>query len=311
MLQLGHAMFAAMDLRSLDLFVQVARRGSFAAVARDLGLDPTSVSRTVAALEGRLGLRLFERTTRAMVLTPAGELYLARLPALIEDLERLQDEAQTLRADPVGTVRLTASVAFGERCLAPLLPAFRAQLPRLKLELLLSDANLDLVGDRIDLAVRLGPSHRGDVEGVRLFDTRYRVVASPGWRDATRLRTPSDLTDVSCLLLALPAFRSRWLFRDGSGVQSVPVTGDVIASNVLMVRAAALQGLGPALLANWLVGPDLRDGGLVDLYPEHEVTATAFDTAAWLLYPSRNYLPRKTRSTIAFLKTHLPPAHSP
>lgn len=291
-----------MDVDSLDLFLDVARRGSFAAVARDRGVDATSVSRAIATLEARLGVRLFERTTRAMALTEAGELYLTRLPGLVEDLERLTDDARSLRADPVGTLRLTASVAFGEHCLSPLLPAFRQTFPRLKLELLLTDANLDLVADRIDLAIRLGPTHRGDVEALRLFDTRYRVVASPDYVRGRPTEAPSELSDQSCLLLTLPAFRSRWLFRDEDGQQDVPVSGEIIASNVLVLRAAALRGLGPALLADWLVGPDIRAGRLVDLFPTHEVTATGFETAAWLLYPSRDHLPQKTRRTIAFLR---------
>lgn len=291
-----------MDIASLDLFLHVARQRSFAAVARDRGVDPTSISRAIAALEARLGVRLFERTTRAMVLTPAGELYLSRLPTMVEDFERLADEARSMRTDPVGTLRLTASVAFGEHCLAPLLPAFRDAFPRLRLELLLTDANLDLVADRIDLAIRLGPGHRGDVEAVRLFDTRYRVVASPQHVRDHPLGRPSDLADRSCLLLALPAFRSRWIFRDAIGTQEVPVSGDVIASSVLMLRAAALRGLGPALLADWLIEADLREGRLIDLFPDHEVTATGFETAAWLLYPSRDYLPQKTRRALEFLQ---------
>jgi len=295
-----------MDVRDLDLFLHVAREGSFAAVARDRGVDPTSVSRAIAGLEARLGVRLFERTTRAMALTSAGELCLSRLPDLVSALEQLRDEAQSMHAQPVGTLRLTASVAFGERCLAPLLPTMRQAFPQLKLELLITDENLDLVGDRIDLAIRLGPSHSRDVEAIRLFKTCYRVVASPEYRNTHLMTKPADLTGRSCLLFALPAFRSRWIFRDADGLEEeVPITGEIIASNVAMVRASAIHGLGPALLADWLIGPDLEAGTLVDLFPAHEVTATTFETAAWLLYPSRDYLPRKTRSVVAFLKQHL------
>lgn len=119
---------ARMDLQGLDLFIEVARQGSFAAAARSRGLDPSSVSRTIAGLEAQLGARLFQRTSRAMMLTEAGELYLARLPGVIDELTRLRDEAASLRADPVGVLRMTASVAFGERCLTPLLSAFQGEL---------------------------------------------------------------------------------------------------------------------------------------------------------------------------------------
>lgn len=292
-----------MNLPDLSLFLDVARQGSFAAVARDRGTDPSSVSRSIAALEAALGARLFQRTSRRMVLTEAGELYLARLPAVIEDLERLRDEAASLRAEPVGALRLTTSVAFGQVCLLPLLPAFSAAFPRVKLELLLTDSTLDLVADRIDLAIRLGPSVRADVIGVRLMPTRYRVVASPAYLAATGApRHPSDLTNRTCLLLSLTDFRSRWVFRNAAGQEEVAIAGQFVISNPLALQAVTRAGLGPALLADWLIAEDLAQGHLVDLFPGHEVTATTFDTAAWLLYPSRAYLPRKTRSAIDFLR---------
>lgn len=293
-----------MDLQDLSLFIEVARQGSFAAVARDRGIDPSSVSRSIAGLEARLGLRLFQRTSRHMVLTEAGELYLARLPGVIEEMEQLRDEASSFRSGPVGTIRLTASVAFGQVCLLPLLPAFRLAFPRLKLELLLQDANLDLVADRIDIAIRLGPSVRADVIGVKLIATRYRVVASPAYLgEAGAPRQPAELTGQPCLLLSLTGFRSRWVFQRGGLEEDVAVTGQFILSNPLAVQSAVLAGLGPALLADWLIDRELREGRLVDLFPDHEVTATTFDTAAWLLYPSREYLPRKTRNVIDFLRS--------
>ncbi len=295
-----------MDLQDLSLFIEVARQGSFAAVARDRGIDPSSVSRSIASLEARLGIRLFQRTSRQMVLTEAGDLYLARLPGVIEEMERLRDEAASLRSGPVGTIRITASVAFGQVRLLPLLPAFAKAFPRLQVELLLQDGNLDLVADRIDLAVRLGPSVRSDVIGVKLMQTHYRVVASPTYlATAGAPKQPSDLEERSCVLMNLTGFRSRWVFRNGGGEQAVAVTGQFILSNPLAVRTAVLAGLGPALLADWLIDRELTAGALVDLFPNYEVTATSFDTAAWLLYPSRSYLPRKTRSTIDFLRTSL------
>jgi len=291
-----------METHAAATFLAVARHGSFAAVARDQGVDPSTVSRIIAALEASLGARLFQRSSRQMVLTEAGELYLSRLPGVLEELSRLRDEAASLRADPMGVLRLTASVAFAEMCLVPLLPAFRATFPRLKLELLLTDNNLDLLAERIDIAIRLGPSVRADVIGVKLLPTRYRVVASPGYlaREG-KPHHPSDLSTRDCLMLSLTEFRSRWVFRTSSDEEQVPVAGPFYISSPLALRTAAVNGLGPALLAGWLVAEDLRQGRLVDLFPACDVTATTFDTAAWLLYPSRSYLPRKTRGTIDFL----------
>jgi DNA-binding transcriptional LysR family regulator len=113
------------------------------------------------------------------------------------------------------------------------------------------------------------------------------------------------LAAIACLLFALPEFRSRWLFRRGGVVEEVGVAGDLVTSSALMLRQAALDGLGPALLADWLVDPDIAAGRLIDPFPDHEVTATTFDTAAWLLYPSRQHLPRKVRAMIDFLRERM------
>jgi DNA-binding transcriptional LysR family regulator len=295
-----------MDTEDLRLLMAVAGAGSFAAAARIRGTDPSSVSRAVAAVERRLGLRLFQRSTRRLSLTEAGEAYLRRVEPLLDELDQARDEAQATGRGPLGTLRLTASVAFGQRCLVPLLAEFRERFPQLALELLLTDANLDLVAERIDLAVRLGPAPTGDVIARRLLATRYRVCAAPGYARGRPLAGPEELSGVDCLLFLLPEYRSRWRFRDPAGrTVEVAVQGSLALSNALALRECALAGMGPALLADWLVGEDLARGALVDLFPDHEVAATEFATAAWLLYPSRSYLPRKVTATIDFLARRL------
>lgn len=295
-----------MDLTSLALFVEVARRGSFSAVARDRGLDASTVSRAVAGLEAGLGARLFQRSTRRLALTDAGRLYLARVGPALEVLEGAGEEVAAGQDESAGTLRLTTSHAFAQAMIGPLLGEFRRSFPRLRLELHLSDDNLDLVGAGIDLAIRLAPSYRADVIGVRLFATRYRVVASPCWVAAHgQPAEPADLSGVPCLLLSLPGYRDRWRFRCGERIEEVAVAGDLVVSNPVLLREAAIEGLGPALLADWLIAEALTGGTLVDLFPDQAITATTFETAAWLLYPSREYLPRKIRSTIDFFRKHL------
>ncbi|MCC5652805.1 LysR family transcriptional regulator [Nostoc sp. XA013] len=293
-----------MDLENLRIFIEVARRGSFAAVARDHNIDPSSVSRVVASLEEELGIRLFQRTTRHLTLTESGNLYLCRVDALLDELEHARDEALAVSVGPIGTLRVTTSVAFGHKFLVPLLPEFRDLFPDLKLELLLTDTNLDLVSERVDLAIRLGPNIQIGVTCVKLFNTRYRVCVSPAYLEREKyLHVPDDLRVHKCLLFTLPNFRSRWLFRDSNGtVSEVPIEGDIVISNALGLRDCALAGMGPALLANWLIDEDIAQGKLIDLFANYHVTATDFETAAWLLYPSKTYLPNKVRVMINFLK---------
>ncbi len=291
----------------MRIFVEVARRGSFAAVARDRDVDPSSVSRAVAQLEDDLGVCLLQRSTRRVALTEAGEIYLARVTTLVDELAHARDEARGISAGPVGTLRLTAAVSFGNTVLTPLLPEFRDRYPAVKLELLLTDTVLDLVAERVDLAIRFGRRSDADFVATKLFDTQYRVCASPAYLNNKKAPlAPEELQQHSCLLLALPDYRTRWLFRDQQGVvRVVPVHGDVTILSTLALRACALTGMGPALLPNWLIDEDIAMGRLVDLFPDYRVAATDFDTATWLLYPSRTYLPNKVRVMIDFLRQHL------
>jgi DNA-binding transcriptional LysR family regulator len=300
-----------MDSLALKTFVDVARLGSFALAARERGLDPSGVSRTVAALEDELGVRLFQRTTRKLALTEAGYRYLARISPLVDELDQAHEEALSISKginnQALGTLRMTASFSFGTIQLAPLLPEFHRLHPQLKVELLLTDANLNLVNDRIDLAVRLGSQFEGDAVLTQLMRTRYRVCASPGYiAQHGQLHSPAELSQRRCLLLTLPEFRHEWRFRDAQGyVQSVPVDGDIVISNLLALRRCAIDGMGPILLADWLANEAIADGSLIDLFPHLHATATSFETGVWLLYPTRTYLPLKVRVMVDFLKVKL------
>lgn len=282
----------------------VAQQGSFAAAARLLDLDPSSVSRRVANTEAALGLRIFQRSTRTLSVTDEGESYLRRIVPLLDEFEHARELARRSRVEPTGTLRLTASVAFAHECLVPLLGDFNRRYPEVSLELLPTDANLDISASAIDLAVRLAPAPTGDLISTHLATTRYLVCASPAYIDAHGpIEEPKDLSGRDCLRFALPEFRTRWRFRDEAGqVSEVPVSGRMVIANALSLRRAAQDGLGPALLADWLVSEDVREGSLVDLFPDYDCTATEFDTAAWLLYPSRSFLPQKVRVMIDFLR---------
>lgn len=296
-----------MDYNDLTLIQDTARLGSFAAVARLRGVDPSSVGRLVAGIEMELGLRLFARTTRRMELTEAGALYLARIAPLTEELERAKDEALSIQSNPRGTLRLSASVAFGQHIIVPRLAQFRETYPEIAIEGLFSDMNIDLVAERIDLAIRLAPEIDGDYVVSKLMSTRYHVVASPAYLSGhAPLSRPEHLTHHKTLLFSLRDFRTRWLFRDVSGqVSEQPVHGDIILSSASAIKDAALAGLGPALLPDWLIGADLISGRLVSCIKGWDVTATTFDTAAWLIYPSRSYIPAKVRAMIDHLRVGL------
>lgn len=296
-----------MDLQQLRTFAAVVDEGSFAGAARALDLAPSQVTRAVSALEVTLGARLLQRTTRKVALTEAGATYLDRVRPLLADFDHAADELRSATGAVRGTVRVTASVAFGQAVLVPLLPALHAEYPGLEVDLLLTDAVVDVIAQRIDVALRLGPAVDSSLVGLRLKPVRFRVVASPGYlRKHGRPRTPTDLAACDCLRFPLPGYRTQWTLRDREGrIESVAVRGWLVMSSALALHRAALDGLGPALLGDWLTDADLAAGRLVDLFPKHEATATNFDSAVWLLYASREHVPHRARVFVDFVKQRL------
>jgi len=298
---------STMDIQHLKVFIEVVQQGSFAGAARQLDLTPSAVTRAVAALETTLGARLLQRTTRKVALTEAGAAYLERVRPLLDELERAGEELQAHTGQVHGMVRVTASVAYGQRALVPLLPALHAAHPALKVDLLLSDTMLDLVAQRIDVALRLGPAVDSSLVGMQLRPVRFRVCASPAYlRKNGRPRQPADLAQCDCLRFPLPGYRTQWTLRDGDGrTEVVAVQGWLVMSTALALHRAVLDGLGPALLGDWLIDADIAAGRLVDLFPNHEATATNFDSAVWVLYASREHVPRRVRAFVEFVKAKL------
>lgn len=297
-----------MDIDALRLFAAVVRRGSFAAVAKERDVDPSVVSRSVAGLEAELGVRLLQRSTRRNEPTEAGLVFLARIEPALEDLDLARVAVRDIGVAPSGRLRITASETFARLCLVPSLPGFRRHYPSVAVEIVATDANLDLIAERIDIAIRLGPRLDVGYVGTQLFPTRYRVVAAPG--AVGPFHRPADLEGCPCLRLDLPDYRDRWRFRGADKtIVTVPIHGPTVASGVGTLHAMALAGLGPALLADWIVAADVTEGRLVDLFPAYDVTATDFETAAWLLYPSRRLLAGKVRAFVDFAKARLPGPH--
>jgi DNA-binding transcriptional LysR family regulator len=301
-----------MDVQQLKTFVAVVHHGSFAEAARRLDMAPSMVSRAVSALEAELGVRLLQRNTRQLALSEAGAAYYEQVRGVLDGLERASDEARATAGDVRGTVRLTTTVAFGQTLVVPLLPALHQRHPGLEFELALTDAVVDLVAERMDIAIRLGPSADTSLVGTQLARVDYRVCASPAYlQQHGRPRVPADLALCDCLRFPLTGFRTQWKFRDAAGaVETVDVKGWLVMSSALALHRAALDGLGPVLLGHWLVDEDIAAGRLVDLFPTHEATAAGFDGAAWLLYPSRAYVPRRVRAVVEFFKERFAQAGS-
>jgi DNA-binding transcriptional LysR family regulator len=293
-----------MEIDTLRTFVEVMQRGSFAAVARERNVDPSSVSRTVSSLESQLGVRLFQRTTRNLTATEAALAYFDQVEPLVAQLERAALMAGDSGDTPRGTLRITAAVTFAQVNLVPLLPEFAKRYPELSFELLLTDKFLDLVEERVDLALRLGRLTESSLIAHRLCDMVYVAAASPEYlRRRGQPKTPAELEHHECLRYPVAGYGSRWRFRaPGWVVTEVPVHGRVVATNGVALRQCAVAGMGVLMLPRWNIAEELRSGALVELFPDYRATASEFDNAAWLLYPSRSYLPLKVRIFADYLK---------
>lgn len=300
-----------MDTEALRVFLEVMQRGSFAAVARERGVAPSSISRTVAALEDELGLRLFQRTTRRLSPTEAGIVYFERVEPLMDGLEQAHHQAADLGEQPRGTLRVTAPISFAQQALVPLLPALLERHPQLEVDLQLTDAVVDLVAERIDVAVRLGRPVDSELVARRLTTFDFVVCAAPRYLEHHgRPRRPRDLERHECLIFTMGGPRSCWRLRRHDRTVEVRVRGRCALSNAMAVRRCATAGMGIALLPRWLVADALRSGALVELLPRYEATATDFEPGVWLLYPSRRYLPLKVRTFVAFMEAQVRP-HPP
>jgi len=294
-----------MDTATLDLFSLVVKNGSFAAAAREKNMDPSSVSRLIAGLETKLGVRLFQRNTRQLALTEAGSVYYQRIEPLMEELQRAGHAAADVSSRVTGTLRVTASNSFGLKFVVPRLPAFTEKYPDLVVDLMLTDTVVDLLADRVDVAIRLGSLPDSNLVAQLLTYTRYRVVASPGYLNKHGTPTiPAQAREHNCLLFPLPGFRSQWIFQDENGVQNeVSISGKLLLTSAIGLQQCALAGMGIALLADWLVADDISSGKLIELFPAWEVAALDFKSAAWFVYPSRSYVPLKVRVFIDYMRS--------
>lgn len=297
-----------MDSNILSIFIDCMRKRSFAAVARDRQVDPATISRAVLSLEDELQLKLFQRTTRRIEPTQAGMVYFERVEPLVEELQKARLEAADVNQTPKGLLRISSPVSFAEMNITPLLPEFAAQYPEISFDYLLTDEDLDLIANHIDVGIRVGPMQDSRLVAIKLADFNARVCATPGYlKHRGRPETPSELTQHPCLVLGYRGFdRKRWRFqhRKTEKVSSVNIHEYLTSSNAMALKQCALADMGVALLATWMIRDELASGRLIDLFTNYETTSAQSAAAAWALYPSRDYLPSKTRVFVDFLKQH-------
>ncbi len=285
---------------SLTVFTKVASAGSLSAAARALALSQTMVTKHIAALEKRLGVKLFHRSTRRLSITEAGRSYLESAERILSDLEAADSAVSSDRFEPRGLLRINAPVSFGARQIAPLLCEFAHRHPGVQVEIGLNDRLVDLAEEGWDLALRIGSLSDSSLIARRLAPCRTVLAAAPAYLAAHGTpQTVADLARHNCLGYTLSRLTGadRWTF-GGRGEATVAIAGNLRANNGDVLRAAAVAGQGIIYQPSFVVADDLRAGTLVALTLDQPTVEFGGIYAVYL--PERNPA-AKLRAFIDFL----------
>lgn len=290
------------DLNDILIFTRVVEARSFTAAARGLGMPKSNVSRRVAQLEDRLGVRLLQRTTRKLNLTDAGRSYYEYGIRIVAEVEEAEQAVTHLQAAPRGQLRITAPVEFGMAFLGQPVAEFMHRYPEVSVEAELTDRKVDMIEEGFDVAIRIGRLSDSSLIARRIGQIARVLCASPDY--LARHSAPQnlqELTQHNCILWLNPEVR--WAFQDPEGNEIVlSVSGSLKANNISFMRDAAIQGMGIALLPTLLCCEALNQGSLIALLPEYQPV----EAGIYAIYPSRRHLASKIRLFVDFLGERLP-----
>lgn len=292
-----------MQESDLAFFVLLARRESFTTTGRDLGVSASAVSRRLARLEDRLGVRLLNRTTRRVSLTSEGEAYLREAVRILGEIDALEQKITGARETPKGLLRINSTLRFGRTYIAPTISAYKRQYPEVEVQLVLTDAPLNLVKEGIDLGIRVGaPPDSRMVLRLLLRNHRYLCAAPAYLRRHGAPATLADLKRHNCIVLRQDhGAYDVWRFDDQSGeMQTAKVTGDLSTNDGEIALDWVLGGHGIMLRSEWDIARHVREGSLRVVLPGFRQTAPIS-----AVYPERNNLSAKVRSFIDHLAAML------
>ena len=288
-------------LDDVALFVEVARTGSFTAAAARFELPVSSVSRRVARLEGHIGLRLLHRTTRRVATTEAGQAYFNRISGLVDEIRDAHRDLQALSTAPRGRLRVSVTSDFATQFLAPHLAAFHALYPDVAIDLDLTSRRVDLLTERLDVALRIGPLDDSTLIARRLAALRVGLFASPTYLARRgRPRSPAELSRHDCLTLDSRPGGTPWTLLRGLRSETVAVSGPFSGSGMALLRRLAIDGAGIVAVDAALVQADLAAGALEPTLPAWSFPPVPIHA----LMPSR-LAPAKTRAFVDFLAARL------
>lgn len=286
----------------MQTFRAVVDAGSFVKAADTLGFSKAAVSRYVADLEARLGVRLLHRTTRQLSLTEEGAVFDARCRELLSGLEEAESEISSRSGEARGLLRVNVPVTFGIMYLAPLWESFHVLHPQVRLDVTLSDRVVDVVEEGYDMAIRIATLPSSSLISKRLASTRVVLCASPQYlKTHGEPSHPSDLAQHQVIGYSYWSGGDAWTFEGPEGPVSVTIHPWMSANNGDTCRAAALAHQGVILQPTFLIGDDLAAGRLVEILPEYR----SIELGIYAIYPTRKHVAPKVRALVNFLGQQL------
>lgn len=294
-------------LAAMETFVRVVETGSFSATARGLNVGQPAVSKTIAQLEERLGVRLLMRSTRGLSPTEAGQNFYDRAKRAIVEAEEAELAARGAGAGLTGRLRICAAVTFARLHVVPRLPKFLAAHPGLTLDVVLDDRMIDLVEAGVDLALRMGTLGDSSLAARRLASGPRHVLGTPAYfAQAGVPATPAQLSGHAAVIYTQEGGGDTWSFRQGTTEVSVSVTGPLRVSAAEGVRAGVLAHMGLAIASAWMFSPELASGAVRPVLTEWSLPQIDL----WAVYPTGRMPSAKARAFAAFVEAELKQAHS-
>lgn len=281
----------------IPYFIAVVDHKGFSAAADALGISKSAISKRISQLEAHLGVRLLHRTTRKISLTEAGSRYYEYAAKANLEAQNAEDAVSQLQGEPQGKLKVNAPMSFGLIHMAGLIPEFLLRYPKISIDLVMNDKQVDLIEHGFDVAIRTGELKDSSLIARRLAPVHSIVCASPDYLEKQGApATPADLSDHNCLLYSYSSNKDHWQFNNNTKEINIRVDGNYRVNNSEALKEALSKGLGIGRLPSFIAGDAIREGKLVNLFPSYSMPSKN----VYAVYPERNYLPAKVRAFLDF-----------
>lgn len=290
-------------VQTLRSFVSAVQQGSLSGAGRMLGSSPASISRHITSLEEQLGTQLLKRSSRALALTEAGELYYAQVDQILQQLAEANRSVNQLQTKPEGVLRVHTRMLVGQLIILPHLPEFMAQYPDIRIDIVMSNNIAPVMDQGVDIDIRIGKLEDSSLIARKLTGSERVAVATPAYlKDRPPIYSPQDLRNHNCLTYRINLGPTVWRFMDAEKrIEEVPVRGSVQTDFGYALLKLAKADVGIALLPDWAVHRELADGRLLRLLPGYKVSHVDFENGVYAVFPASRQTSFKLRLFVEFL----------